>query len=150
MEYHSPCGSIYKWAYADGGMQLTLLTKRSGGVNSSLLRFFFCAPCIIPPPASQRSTHACTVSRCACSDIRGAMVKIMLAPASRRQAAFGIGGGGAGQPSAVAIGNAFGGGKELPMDPSTCMFWCAVALGALVKGSPVESVRVRVSSWCIE
>lgn len=26
------------------------------------------------------------------------------------------------------------------MNPSTCMFWCAVALGSLVKGSPVESV----------
>ena len=33
------------------------------------------------------------------------------------------------------------GGKQLPMDPSTCIFWCAVALGALVKGNPIESVR---------
>ncbi|CAM9144154.1 unnamed protein product [Ectocarpus sp. 8 AP-2014] len=31
------------------------------------------------------------------------------------------------------------GGKQLPMDPSTCIFWCAVALGALVKGCPIES-----------
>ena len=31
--------------------------------------------------------------------------------------------------------------SELPMDPSTCVFWCAVALGALVKGRPIESVR---------
>ncbi|CAM9646751.1 unnamed protein product, partial [Ectocarpus sp. 8 AP-2014] len=31
-------------------------------------------------------------------------------------------------------------GKQLAMDPSACTFWCAVALGALVKGSPIESV----------
>lgn len=27
------------------------------------------------------------------------------------------------------------------MGPATCIFWSAVAIGALVKGSPVESVR---------
>lgn len=32
-------------------------------------------------------------------------------------------------------------GNQLPMDPPTCTFWCAVALGALVKGTPVDSVR---------
>lgn len=26
-------------------------------------------------------------------------------------------------------------------DPSTCVFWCAVAIGSLVKGRPIESVR---------
>ena len=31
-------------------------------------------------------------------------------------------------------------GKQPHMDPSTCIFWCAVALGALVKGNPIESV----------
>ncbi|CAM9742178.1 unnamed protein product [Ectocarpus sp. 6 AP-2014] len=25
------------------------------------------------------------------------------------------------------------------MDPSACTFWCAVVLGALVNGSPIES-----------
>lgn len=29
---------------------------------------------------------------------------------------------------------------QLPMDPSTCTFWCAVAMGALVKGAPIKSV----------
>ena len=76
------------------------------------------------------------------------MVKIMLAPASRRQAAFGICDGVAVQPDAVTIGNAFGGGKELPMNPSTCMFWCAVGLGALVRGSPIESVSVAGGWSC--
>lgn len=42
---------------------------------------------------------------------------------------------------------------ELPKDPSSCTFWCAVALGALAKGSSVESVRgdmfalVALHSW---
>ena len=31
--------------------------------------------------------------------------------------------------------------NELHVDPSTCVFWCAVALGSLVKGRPIESVR---------
>ncbi|CAM9899503.1 unnamed protein product [Ectocarpus fasciculatus] len=31
-------------------------------------------------------------------------------------------------------------GHQLPMNPSTCTFWCAIALGALVKGRPIESV----------
>ncbi|CAM9640330.1 unnamed protein product [Laminaria digitata] len=30
---------------------------------------------------------------------------------------------------------------QLPADPSICVFWCAVALGALVKGRPIESVE---------
>ncbi|CAM9912130.1 unnamed protein product [Ectocarpus sp. 4 AP-2014] len=77
------------------------------------------------------------------SHIRETMVKIMLTPASRQQSAFGDGCVEAGQSDAIASGGRFGNTfdrKELPMDPSTCIFWCAVALGALVKGSPIESV----------
>ena len=29
----------------------------------------------------------------------------------------------------------------LHLDPSICVFWCAVALGALVRGSPLQTVR---------
>ncbi|CAN0124670.1 unnamed protein product [Ectocarpus sp. 6 AP-2014] len=29
---------------------------------------------------------------------------------------------------------------DLPANPSTCTFWCAVAIGALVEGHPIESV----------
>lgn len=64
----------------------------------------------------------------------------MLAPTSRHQQAAC---GEAGQPDAMAFGGDFGstfGRKEFPMNASTCVFWCAVALGALVKGSPIESV----------
>ena len=31
--------------------------------------------------------------------------------------------------------------SHLPVDPSTCVFWSAIALGSLVQGRPVESVR---------
>lgn len=30
---------------------------------------------------------------------------------------------------------------QLPMDPSTSIFWSAVGMGALVKGNPVQLVR---------
>ena len=32
--------------------------------------------------------------------------------------------------------------KQIPIEPPTCVFWCAVALGALVRGNPIESVRI--------
>ena len=35
-------------------------------------------------------------------------------------------------------------------DPSACVFWCAVALGAVMKGSPVESVSRTVLYRCQE
>ena len=39
-------------------------------------------------------------------------------------------------------------GSSLFVDPSICTFWCAVAIGALVTGRPVESVRdVRVCTY---
>lgn len=31
-------------------------------------------------------------------------------------------------------------GRHLSVDPLRCMFWCAIAIGALSKGRPVESV----------
>ncbi|CAM9879849.1 unnamed protein product [Ectocarpus sp. 13 AM-2016] len=48
-----------------------------------------------------------------------------------------------GCPYGIGTGDGNGtllGETQLPMDPSTCIFWCTVALGALVKGSPLESV----------
>lgn len=71
------------------------------------------------------------------------MVNILRSPACRQQSAFGIDCGEAAQPDALAMNEGFDnrfGGYELPTDPSTCVFWCAVALGSLVKGSPIESV----------
>lgn len=34
--------------------------------------------------------------------------------------------------------------RQVSVGPSTCVFWCAVALGALVKGQPIESVSNRL------
>lgn len=31
-----------------------------------------------------------------------------------------------------------------PTNPSVCTFWCAVAMGAILKGYPVESVSLTV------
>lgn len=78
------------------------------------------------------------------SHIRETMVNIMASPASQQpsdsmlswvdQGHLDTSEGEDGASAAL-------GGNQLPMDPPTCTFWCAVAMGALVKGSPVESVR---------
>lgn len=39
-------------------------------------------------------------------------------------------------------------GSSSSSDISVCSFWCAVALGGLVQGRPVESVRVFVLLVC--
>lgn len=36
--------------------------------------------------------------------------------------------------------------EDFPMDPLICIFWCAVALGALARGSPIEKVRILIGS----
>ncbi|CAM9214136.1 unnamed protein product [Ectocarpus sp. 12 AP-2014] len=78
------------------------------------------------------------------SHIRETMVTIMLPPASSQQSVFGDDNDEGGHYfEAVARGGDLSktsARNQLPMDPSACTFWCAVALGALVKGSPIESV----------
>ncbi|CAM9385332.1 unnamed protein product [Ectocarpus sp. 8 AP-2014] len=78
------------------------------------------------------------------SRIRETMVTIMLPPASSQQSVFGddCGEGGHYFEAVLAGGDLSktSARNQLPMDPSACTFWCAVALGALVKGSPIESV----------
>eukprot|EP00903_Cladosiphon_okamuranus_P015538 g14344.t1 len=72
--------------------------------------------------------------------IRETMVNIMVRPAIRRRTDDD------GDDDATARGGslmaAFGENK-LSMDPSICKFWCAVALGALAKGYPIESTKFR-------
>lgn len=96
--------------------------------------------CAQPWPAAERLTYARLVVFC--SHIRETMVKIMLSPVSRRQS-LGDDCAEAKPSDAVAMRWGFGhtfDGKGLPIGPSNCIFWCAVALGALVKGGPVEPV----------
>ncbi|CAB1099292.1 unnamed protein product [Ectocarpus sp. CCAP 1310/34] len=72
------------------------------------------------------------------------MVKIMLPPASFQQPALGDDCDEGGHYlKAVAPGGDLGKAparNQLAKDPSACTFWCAVALGALAKGNPIESV----------
>ena len=82
------------------------------------------------------------------SQIRETMVKMMARPAEIGQPLGGVwhdcSDAAGGAPDAIATGGNLStapGGKQLPVDPPTCIFWCAVALGALVKGYPLESVR---------
>ncbi|CAM9578735.1 unnamed protein product, partial [Ectocarpus sp. 4 AP-2014] len=78
------------------------------------------------------------------SHIRETMVKIMTSPASLQQSAN----GGADCDAERRLDVIARGAEwfkvsernQLPMDPSTCTFWCAIALGALAKGSPIESL----------
>eukprot|EP00903_Cladosiphon_okamuranus_P015987 g14765.t2 len=76
-------------------------------------------------------------------EIREAMVKIMLSSTATVAARQDCGeeGYSCAVVTGVDIGRAFAGGELLlPMEPSTCVFWCAVALGALVTGRATESV----------
>ncbi|CAM9890279.1 unnamed protein product [Ectocarpus sp. 12 AP-2014] len=78
------------------------------------------------------------------SQIRETMVKIMLPPASFQQPVLGDDCDEGGHYfEVVAPGGDLGTSSarnQLAMGPSACTFWCAVALGALAKGNPIESV----------
>ncbi|CAM9299056.1 unnamed protein product [Ectocarpus sp. 8 AP-2014] len=74
------------------------------------------------------------------SHIRETMVKIMASPAPLQQSAVGGAFGEVGSMVRAPCWNKTSEKTQLPMDPSTCTFWCAIALGALAKGCPVESV----------
>lgn len=81
------------------------------------------------------------------SDIREAMVKIM-ASGSHQWLPAGEDYGMEGTLDTIGgIEDAMGRGG-VPADPSFCTFWSAVAIGALVKGRPTESVRGRtLGGW---
>lgn len=76
------------------------------------------------------------------SHIRETMVNIMARPAIRKPTGVGDDGDEAGAFDGIIAEE-----NQLPMNPSTCIFWSAVALGALVKGYPIEAVRS--SSLCL-
>lgn len=95
---------------------------------------------------SQSITHPVTLLLICLlfSHIRETLVKIMASPATRQSSGSMYHMDERYQVDTIAAKDGLrnaSGGKILPMDPSTCIFWCAVAVGALVKGSPVELVR---------
>lgn len=83
--------------------------------------------------------------------VREAMFNVMLGSMSRkRQERVHVGGGSfAGGQEVLRGGEGGGAGQALAYrpkegDPSTCILWCTIALGALVQGCPLEFV-----SFCL-
>lgn len=112
-----------------------------------------------PPPPPLRSHLPCRPlvrdNACLSSDIRAVMVRILVDRKSRSQVhLLGAGhdhnsGSGSGNDTertrmVTSGGEGEGGGTRSmsakESDPSACMFWCAVALGGLARGAPIESV----------
>ena len=96
---------------------------------------------IARPPDRPPLTHLPILS--SVSNIRETMVKLMVTSSTSQQTGQGYNYAGPGtirsaspdSPSCKIGGTA---------DPSTCMFWCAVAMGAILKGSPVHSVSTSL------
>ncbi|CAM9311543.1 unnamed protein product [Ectocarpus sp. 12 AP-2014] len=74
------------------------------------------------------------------SHIRGAMVRMMAHSAAQHQPGASRDSPEQGQFGAVFTDDGITTGNQLLTGTSACTFWCAVGVGALVKGSPVESV----------
>ncbi|CAM9247501.1 unnamed protein product [Ectocarpus fasciculatus] len=74
------------------------------------------------------------------SHIRGTMVKMMASSTPQHQPGAPHDSPAQGQFAAILTEDGIATGNKLSTGPSACTFWCAVGLGALVKGSPVESV----------
>lgn len=82
-------------------------------------------------------------SVCLTSHIRESMVQIMVTPDPRQQSLleadhskdWQLRGMTATKACRVPLE-----GGDTPMNPSACIFWCAVALGALIRGSPIHAV----------
>ncbi|CAN0122963.1 unnamed protein product [Ectocarpus sp. 6 AP-2014] len=77
------------------------------------------------------------------STIREAMVQIMATPATLQRPPVGGSCDEEALVDAIARGEDLmkaSEGHQLPMNPRSCTFWCAIALGALAKGSSFESV----------
>lgn len=107
---------------------------------------FECSCCPRFPKIVVRPVAICCAVVVLASHIRETMVKIMTSPAPLQQSDVW---GACGEVGSMARAPSWGKASDeslLPMDPSTCTFWCAIALGALAKGSPVESVRLLLRS----
>ncbi|CAN0196743.1 unnamed protein product, partial [Ectocarpus sp. 13 AM-2016] len=77
------------------------------------------------------------------STIREAMVEIMATPNTLQRPAVGGGCDEEALFDAIARGADLikaSEGHQFPMNPRSCTFWCAIALGALAKGSSFQSV----------
>ncbi|CAM9167899.1 unnamed protein product, partial [Ectocarpus fasciculatus] len=75
------------------------------------------------------------------SHVRGAMVRMMTGPTAQQQLSALHDSPQQGQFGAVFTEGGITTGTQLSTGPSACTFWCAVGVGALVKGTPTASVR---------
>lgn len=78
------------------------------------------------------------------SHMREAMVRMMTAAAPRQRPDVGGDWNETGRLDAIVRredGSKTSEWTQLTMNPSTSTFWCAIALGAIAKGCPLESVR---------
>ncbi|CAN0124084.1 unnamed protein product [Ectocarpus sp. 6 AP-2014] len=76
------------------------------------------------------------------SHVRGAMVTMMAHSAAQHQLRARYNSPDQGQFGAIFSEDGFTTGNQLSTGPSVCTFWCAVGVGALVKGRPAESVTI--------
>ncbi|CAN0475782.1 unnamed protein product, partial [Ectocarpus sp. 12 AP-2014] len=75
------------------------------------------------------------------SHIRGVMVKMMTLSTVQQQLGALHDAPDQGQFGAIFTEDGITTENQLLTGPSACTFWCAVGVGAVVNGSPVESVR---------
>lgn len=107
--------------------------------------------CSLPAENLTLGADAFACLLCSTSHIREAMIKVMSHRSVRHPPGPAHGRWDTGELDAVSAGGGALEESQFPMDPSTCTFWCAVAVGALVKGRPIESVRkLRALSDCPE
>ncbi|CAM9344936.1 unnamed protein product [Ectocarpus fasciculatus] len=78
------------------------------------------------------------------SHIRGAMVRIMTRSSAQQQPSETHESPEQSPIGVISAEGGIGAGHQLSIGPSACTFWCAVGMGALVKGTPVE----RVANYC--
>ncbi|CAM9393671.1 unnamed protein product [Ectocarpus fasciculatus] len=74
------------------------------------------------------------------SHIRGAMVRMMTRSNEQQHLGETHESPEQGRLGVIATEGGIGAGHQLSIGPSACTFWCAVGIGALVKGTPVERV----------
>ncbi|CAM9426606.1 unnamed protein product [Ectocarpus sp. 8 AP-2014] len=75
------------------------------------------------------------------SHVREAMVTMMTGATAQQQLGALDDSPDQGQLGAIFTEDGITTGSQLSTGPSACTFWCAVGVGALVKGTPVASVR---------
>lgn len=80
-----------------------------------------------------------------CSSIREAIIRIMTRPVWRGSKSHGIGNRNYSDPISTVVGNT---PRAQAGNPSMCIFWCACAIGALVQGRSLKSVRVICMHFC--